>query len=66
MRIGAIVCFVIVVLATIVAVQNIVAGVNRPEGMENLVGYAVGSFLVPGVLLIVGLILWGKSGSKPG
>ena len=64
MRTGAILCFLIAALATIVAVANVIGGPNRPEGAENVVGYAVGSFLVPLVLLIVGLILWGKSGSK--
>ena len=61
MRAGAIVCFVIAALAMIVAIQNVVGGANRPEGAENLVGYAVGSFLIPIALLIVGLILWGKA-----
>jgi fumarate reductase subunit D len=64
MRTGAIVCFVLAALTTVVAVANVIGGPNRPEGAENLVGYAVGSFLVPVVLLIVGLILWGKSGPK--
>ena len=36
------------------------ASANRPEGIENLAGYAVGSFLVPIILLIVGIVLWGK------
>ena len=55
------VCFVIAALAMIAAVQNVVGGANRPEEMENLVGYAVGSFLVPATFLIVGLALWGKA-----
>jgi hypothetical protein len=61
MRVGAIFCFALAALGTIVAVNNVVGGANRPEGAENVFGYAVGSFLVPVVLLIVGLILWGKS-----
>lgn len=61
MRAGAIVCFVIAVLAVIAAIQNVVGGANRPESAEDLVGYAVGSFLLPVVLLIVGLIFWGKA-----
>jgi len=62
MRTGAIVCFVIAGAATLVAINNLVgsAGANRPEGIENLAGYAVGSFLVPIILLIVGIVLWGK------
>ncbi len=64
MRTTAIVCFGIAALTAVVAVQNVVGGANRPEEMENLVGYAVGSFLVPVVLLIVGLILLGKSTQK--
>ena len=64
MRVGAIVCFVIAALGTVAALTNMVGGANRPEGAENVVGYAVGSFLVPLVFLIVGLILWGKSARK--
>ena len=45
MKTGAIVCFVIAALATIAAVNNIIGGANRPEGIENLVGYAVSAFL---------------------
>ena len=61
MKTGAIVCFVIAALATIAAVNNIIGGANRPEGIENLVGYAVGAFLLPIVFLIGGLVLLGKS-----
>ena len=64
MRTGAMVCFVVAALAGLAAVQNLVGGPNRPDQPEDLVGYAVGSLLVPVVLLIVGLILWGKSRSK--
>lgn len=62
MRTGAIVCFVIAGAATLVAINNLVgsARANRPEGIENLVGIAVGWFLVPIILLIVGIVLWGK------
>jgi hypothetical protein len=44
-------------------VQSVMFGANRPED-TGIVGYAVGAFLLPIVLLIVGLILWGKSGAK--
>ena len=44
MKTGAIICFVIAALATIAAVNNIIGGANRPEGIENLVGYAVDDF----------------------
>ena len=64
MRAGAISCFVLAALTGLVAVQNAVTGPNRPEGLENVVGYVVGLFLVPIALLIVGLILWGKSGRE--
>jgi hypothetical protein len=64
MRVGAIACFVVAALAGLVAVQNVMGGANRPEGADNVIGYAVGSFLVPVALLIGGLILWGKSGAK--
>ncbi|MFN3189541.1 MAG: hypothetical protein ACE361_03375 [Aureliella sp.] len=61
MKAGAIICFVIAALATVSAVNNIIGGTNRPEGIENLVGYAVGAFIVPIAFLIVGLVLLGKS-----
>ena len=61
MKIGAIVCFVIAALAAIAAINNIIGGANRPEGVENLVGYAVGNFLPPIAFLIGGLVLLGKS-----
>ena len=64
MRVGAVICFVIAALGTVAALKNVVGAANRPEGAANFVGYAVGSFLVPSVLLIVGLILWGKSSRK--
>jgi hypothetical protein len=64
MRTGAIICFVIAGLAAIVAIINVVGGVNRPEGIENLVGYAVGSFLLPIAVLIGGLVMWGKAKKK--
>ena len=61
MRTGAILCFVFAALAAIAAVNNVLGGANRPEGIENLVGYAVGSFLLPIALLVGGLVLWGKA-----
>ena len=61
MKTGAIVCFVIAALSAIAAINNIIGGANRPEGAENLVGYAVGSFLVPIAFLVGGLLMLGKS-----
>lgn len=62
MKIGAIVCFVLAVLGTISALRTIlVGGPNRPEGMESLVGYAVGAMLVPMTFLILGLYLWNRA-----
>ena len=61
MKTGANVCFVIAALATVSAVRTIMDGANRPEGIENLVGYAVGALLVPMAFLIVGLLLLEKS-----
>lgn len=62
MKIVAYCLFALAGLGTLVAI-NIVfrgSGTNRPEGFENLVGYAVGAFLVPIVLVIAGLILLNK------
>lgn len=62
MKIAAYCLFAIAGLTTLVAINNVFrgAGANRPEGAENLVGYAVGSFLVPIALVIVGVILFNK------
>ena len=54
---GAIACFLAAAVGAIAAVGNIIDGANRPDQIEDLVGYAVGSFLVPIGLLIAGLIL---------
>lgn len=61
MKNGAIVCFVLSALTTLGGIKSVVSGQNRPEEIENYVGYAVGSFLVPVVLLISGLVLLGKA-----
>lgn len=64
MRTGAKVFFIIAALMTVVAVKNIVNGENRPGGLENLIGYGVGSFLLPIGSLIIGLILRDKAKEK--
>lgn len=64
MRTIAIICFVIAGAATIAAINNVFGGANRPAGVENLVGYAVGAFILPAVFPIGGLALWGKSKKK--
>lgn len=62
MKSGATVCFVLAAISTFVAVKNVfIDGANRPEGIENLVGYAVGAFLLPIAFLIGGLVLLEKS-----
>jgi hypothetical protein len=58
MRSGAIVCFVLAAITTAVAIGKIA---NGPERIENLVGYAVGTLLVPIAFLIAAIVLWGKS-----
>ena len=57
---GAKACFVLAALTAIGAIYLIVAGPNKPEGIPNLVGYAIGTFLVPIALLIGGLYLQRK------
>jgi hypothetical protein len=61
MRVAAIVCFIIAILVGLVALQNVMGGPNRPGEIEHTVGYAVGAFLVPLAVLIVGVILWRRS-----
>ncbi len=64
MKTAATICFVLAVLTAIAATKNLFVAENRPEEVENLVGYAVGGYLVPIALLIVGLILRDKAAKK--
>ncbi len=61
MRKAAIICLIFSAFMFPPVVKNVVSGPNRPDEIENYVGYAVGSFLVPVVLLISGLVLLGKA-----
>lgn len=61
MRTGAVVCFAIAAIGTIMAIRNIVGEASQHENVGHLVRYAVGAFLIPTALLIVGLFLWGKN-----
>ena len=61
MRIGAYICFVIAVLATISAINNIIRAAQSGQAFENFVGYVVGASLVPLIFLIGGLVLFSKS-----
>ena len=61
MRVAAIVCFIIAILVGLIAMQNVMGGANRPGELEHTVGYAVGAFLVPIAMLIVGVVLWRRS-----
>ena len=62
MKIAAIVFFILAGLGTLSAINTVVVdGPNRPDEFENLVGYAVGAFLVPLAFLIIGLVLWNKA-----
>jgi hypothetical protein len=66
MKIVAYCLFALAAVGTLVAINNVFlgGGRNRPEGVENLAGYAVGSFLFPLSLVIVGLILLRKQKNK--
>ncbi len=64
MRTIAIVCYVTAVFGMFVAINHLVDADNRPRDFEDLVGYAVGSFLVPIACLIAGLVMWGKSNAE--
>jgi hypothetical protein len=65
MKAGAIVLFVLSAITAFVATKNVfLGGQHRPPGGELVVSYAVGSFLVPMVLLIVGLVLWKKGQTR--
>jgi hypothetical protein len=65
MKTAAIILFGFAALATVVAIKNVFGGgPNSAERIANsaeFVGFIVGSFLVPIVLLIAGLICLNKS-----
>jgi tetrahydromethanopterin S-methyltransferase subunit F len=61
MRGGAIVCFVVAAAASELAVRNVMQKMQQGMDESRLIGFAVGSFILPVVLLIVGLNLWNKS-----
>ncbi len=63
MKSVAIILFVLAGLSTLGAINTVFieAGGNRPEGAENVVGYAAGAFLLPMGLLIAGLVLLRKA-----
>lgn len=63
MKIAAYILFAVALVGLGVAFNNVFlgAGANRPAGGERLVGYAIGAFLFPLSMAIVGLILLNKS-----
>jgi len=65
MRIAAIVFFVLTGLGTLSAINTVVKGPppNAPQGY--FAGMVVGAFMVPLILLVVGLTLWKKGEPKP-
>ena len=60
MRMGSLFCFVMAVLAAMVAINNLMNSPNAPKETGDLVGYAVGAFLPAMVLLIAGLWLMSR------
>ncbi len=62
---GAIFFFLLATLSVIVAIGNVALKARSGAPFETMVGFAVGSFLVPLVLLIVGLKVWGKRKTPP-
>ena len=60
MKIAAIILIAVSFFLALVAVNTVwgTGGENRPEKIEDLVGYAVGAFLPAMVCLIVGVALW--------
>lgn len=65
MKAAAYVLFVLAGLATLAAINNVfLGGANRPERIENLAGYAVGSFLLPLIFVVAGLTLLNKQKSR--
>jgi len=70
MRIGAIVCFVFAALSGLSGVINIAfaaLSMMQPEGgmpFDVFLPRAVGTLLLPMILLIGGLVLWKKAGGS--
>ena len=60
MKGAAIILFVLAGLTALIAIKNVFAE-NRPTDTSRLLGYVVGSFLLPLIFLIIGLVLHKKS-----
>jgi hypothetical protein len=65
MRIAAIVFYVLAGLSTLSAISTVMKGPppNAPQGY--FAGVIVGAFMVPLILLVIGLVLWKKSEPQP-
>lgn len=48
-----------------IAAMLLMSGKGRPDDPNQFLPYAAGTLLIPTVLLIVGVWLWGKGGPKP-
>jgi len=64
MRILAWVFIVLSALGFVSAANIVLRGPNRPEAPENFVGYAVGAFLLPLLMLIAGVALMDRAAKK--
>jgi hypothetical protein len=65
MKTAATILIGLAAITMVVAIRNVFGdGPDKPDQAANsarFVGYVVGSFMVPIVLLIAGLIVWNKS-----
>jgi len=60
MRIAAIIVFVLVPFAILSSGNVVLEAMKRSDPSQSIAGYAVGAFLFPLVLFILGLVLWNK------
>jgi hypothetical protein len=66
MKGGAIGLLVLAGLMTLVGVLNIITrAATRPDRVQYLGGYAVGSLFTPVVLVILGSEMWSKANRDP-
>lgn len=61
MKTGAYVCYVLAALGLFSAIKVIMQRINEGTEIAQLVGNMVGAMLVPIGLLVLGLVLYGKS-----
>jgi hypothetical protein len=66
MKIASIIFFVLTFVTGFSGTRQAAAALSQQSGQDSsyLMGYVIGSFLVPAICLIVALVLWKKANRK--